>query len=241
MRGSISGLSLDTHSSGSGGLRGLALLYYATLEAVALQTKQIVRELNAKGNKTTGEVGVGGHNVRRLYVSGSQAKNALLMQLLADACYEESEDEDRRLEGVVVARSDAEGYDNDVKLSLGLADEVSLASGREEKGKVSGVSAVVLGAAMLGRMADELVVDEHEIKDQRKAEILWDIMVSNPMLDHHNEHPSTNHPSLIDGDDATRNSNSTIDPLCAISRRTSVEIEGEKGPGCKVRRLHGHD
>ena len=45
------------------------------MEAIALQTRHIVDEMNAKG-----------HTVRSIYMSGGQAKNAALMQLFADTC-----------------------------------------------------------------------------------------------------------------------------------------------------------
>lgn len=45
------------------------------MEAIALQTRHIVDEMNAKG-----------HAVRSIYMSGGQAKNAALMQLFADTC-----------------------------------------------------------------------------------------------------------------------------------------------------------
>ncbi|PWN32075.1 Pentulose kinase [Meira miltonrushii] len=69
MRGLISGLKLDQGSS------DLALKYYATLEAIALQTRHIIESMNAKG-----------HQIKRLYMSGGQVKNAVFMQLMADTC-----------------------------------------------------------------------------------------------------------------------------------------------------------
>jgi ribulose kinase len=45
------------------------------MEAIALQTRHIVDEMNAKG-----------HAIRAIYMSGGQAKNAALMQLFADTC-----------------------------------------------------------------------------------------------------------------------------------------------------------
>lgn len=138
------GLNLDSS------LNSLALLYHATLTAIALQTRHIVDELNAKG-----------HKIQRLYVSGSQALNGILMKLLADACYGDGKS---NLEGVVISASDAED-----------AGVVKKAEG-EKKAKRVGVSAVVLGAAMLGRMAHE--VTGKEPSDEKKAELLWNIMVS---------------------------------------------------------------
>lgn len=69
MRGMITGLKLD-HS-----LNDLALKYYATLEAIALQTRHIVEEMNVKG-----------HKIDSIYMSGGHAKNPVFMQLIADVC-----------------------------------------------------------------------------------------------------------------------------------------------------------
>ena len=69
MRGSFVGLALDRS------LADLALKFNVTLEAIALQTRHIVDTLNAKG-----------HSIQEICVSGGQAKNAPLMQLLADVC-----------------------------------------------------------------------------------------------------------------------------------------------------------
>lgn len=69
MRGSIVGLALDST------LNDLARKYYLTLEAIALQTRHIVDELNGKG-----------HTITSIYMSGGQAKNLMLMQLFADTC-----------------------------------------------------------------------------------------------------------------------------------------------------------
>lgn len=151
MRGAISGLNLDGIS-----LASLALLYHATLTSIALQTRSIVDELNTKG-----------HRIKRLYVSGSQAQNGVLMQLLADACHHG--EGEGALEGVVVSVSDAE--------DAGIAD-----FGGVKKEKRKGVSAVVLGAAMLGRMAHEMTQVNGEAGDEKKAEILWNIMVRRRFL-----------------------------------------------------------
>ncbi|KAG5650779.1 hypothetical protein H0H81_011077 [Sphagnurus paluster] len=69
MRGSFVGLELDS------GLSDLARKYNVTLEAIALQTRHIVDEMNARG-----------HQIRSIYMSGGQAKNRALMQLFADTC-----------------------------------------------------------------------------------------------------------------------------------------------------------
>ncbi|ORX38817.1 hypothetical protein BD324DRAFT_291502 [Kockovaella imperatae] len=66
MKGMITGLALsDTISD-------LARKFNVTMEAIALQTKHIVDEMNARG-----------HVIDSIYMSGSQAKNAPLMSLLA--------------------------------------------------------------------------------------------------------------------------------------------------------------
>ncbi|KAN0124378.1 Pentulose kinase [Russula decolorans] len=69
MRGSIVGLTLDSS------LHDLARKYAVALEAIALQTRHIVDKLNDAG-----------HSIHALYLSGSQAQNAALMRLLANAC-----------------------------------------------------------------------------------------------------------------------------------------------------------
>ncbi|GBE79116.1 Uncharacterized sugar kinase [Sparassis crispa] len=69
MRGSLMGLALDD------GLSDLARKFNLTLEAIALQTRHIVDEMNAKGHKITS-----------IYMSGGQAKNLMLMQLFANTC-----------------------------------------------------------------------------------------------------------------------------------------------------------
>lgn len=69
MRGMITGLTLDD------GLSDLALKFHVTLEAIALQTRQILDEMNTKG-----------HQINSIYMSGSQAKNQPLMTLLATVC-----------------------------------------------------------------------------------------------------------------------------------------------------------
>jgi len=69
MRGLISGLKLDQS------LTDLALKYFATLEAISLQTRHIIESMNEKG-----------HQIKSLYMSGGQVKNAVFMQLIADTC-----------------------------------------------------------------------------------------------------------------------------------------------------------
>jgi len=57
------------------GLHDLARKYNLTLEAIALQTRHIIDEMNSKG-----------HSITSIYMSGSQAKNLPMMQLFADTC-----------------------------------------------------------------------------------------------------------------------------------------------------------
>ena len=63
MRGMLIGMQLDKNIS------DLALRYYATGEAIALQTRQIIDEMNAKG-----------HEVKSIFMSGGLVKNGFLMQ-----------------------------------------------------------------------------------------------------------------------------------------------------------------
>ncbi|KAL0949196.1 hypothetical protein HGRIS_009274 [Hohenbuehelia grisea] len=69
MRGAITGLELNA------GLDDLARKYFAALESIALQTRHIIDALNTSG-----------HDVRAIYMSGGQARNASLMRLFANAC-----------------------------------------------------------------------------------------------------------------------------------------------------------
>lgn len=69
MRGMITGLGLD------GTLGDLARKFQLTLEAIALQTRHIVDQMNESG-----------HKVNSIYMSGGQVKNRALMQLIADVC-----------------------------------------------------------------------------------------------------------------------------------------------------------
>ncbi|KAF9268339.1 Pentulose kinase [Marasmius fiardii PR-910] len=69
MRGSFVGLALDD------GIQDLARKYYLTLEAIALQTRHIVDEMNVKG-----------HSITSIHMSGGQATNIPMMQLFAETC-----------------------------------------------------------------------------------------------------------------------------------------------------------
>ncbi|CAK7566340.1 MAG: hypothetical protein SEPTF4163_004280 [Sporothrix epigloea] len=70
MRGAIVGMSSTDNAAD-----GLALLYYAALEFIALQTRQIIDTMN-----------VAGHCLRSVFMSGSQCRNGLLVGLIATAC-----------------------------------------------------------------------------------------------------------------------------------------------------------
>ncbi|KAK4214439.1 FGGY family of carbohydrate kinase [Rhypophila decipiens] len=69
MRGAIIGMSSDKSKD------GMALLYYSTLEFIALQTRQIIEAMNSSG-----------HKIRSIFMSGSQCQNEILMDLIATAC-----------------------------------------------------------------------------------------------------------------------------------------------------------
>ena len=101
-------------------INDLARKYNVTMEAIALQTKHIVDEMNGKG-----------HEIRSMFISGGQSQNVALMQLLANTCNMP----------VVVPHSSS--------------------------------TAVVTGAAMLGRFAAEA----SEKGRDRSGKELWDIMV----------------------------------------------------------------
>ncbi|KAF4553717.1 Carbohydrate kinase-like protein [Elsinoe fawcettii] len=69
MRGSIIGLSSDKS------VDALALQYYATMEFIALQTRQIIERMNSSG-----------HVISSIFMSGSQCQNDILMYLIATVC-----------------------------------------------------------------------------------------------------------------------------------------------------------
>lgn len=56
-------------------IQDLARKYALTLEAIALQTRHIVEQMNSSG-----------HTIRSTYMSGSPAQNAFLVSLLDNAC-----------------------------------------------------------------------------------------------------------------------------------------------------------
>ncbi|KAF7116568.1 hypothetical protein CNMCM5793_005049 [Aspergillus hiratsukae] len=69
MKGSIIGMANDKT------VDGLAIHYYATLEFIALQTRQIVETMNKAG-----------HSITSIFMSGSQCQNDILVRLIATAC-----------------------------------------------------------------------------------------------------------------------------------------------------------
>ncbi|KAH7370571.1 hypothetical protein BKA65DRAFT_522255 [Rhexocercosporidium sp. MPI-PUGE-AT-0058] len=69
MTGSVIGLTNDRS------MDGLALYYYATMEFIAMQTRQIVETMNESG-----------HTLTSIFMSGSQCQNKILMELMATTC-----------------------------------------------------------------------------------------------------------------------------------------------------------
>lgn len=69
MTGSVIGLSNDRS------MDGLALYYYATMEFIAMQTRQIIDTMNKSG-----------HSITSIFMSGSQCQNKILMELMATTC-----------------------------------------------------------------------------------------------------------------------------------------------------------
>lgn len=69
MKGAVVGISADKT------IDSLAIWYYGTLEFIALQTKQIVEDMNKAG-----------HTLNSIFMSGSQCQNDILVELIATAC-----------------------------------------------------------------------------------------------------------------------------------------------------------
>ncbi|KAM3078149.1 hypothetical protein ACMFMF_004558 [Clarireedia jacksonii] len=69
MTGSVIGLTNDRS------IDGLAIYYYATMEFIAMQTRQIVETMNGAG-----------HSITSIFMSGSQCQNKILMELMATTC-----------------------------------------------------------------------------------------------------------------------------------------------------------
>lgn len=70
MTGAVIGLTNDTS------IDALALQYYGAMEFIALQTHQIIQTMNQAG-----------HQVRSIFMSGTQCQNKILMHLIASACH----------------------------------------------------------------------------------------------------------------------------------------------------------
>lgn len=69
MTGAVIGLTSDKS------LDALGIQYYAAMEFIALQTRQIIQTMNEAG-----------HSIQSIFMSGSQCQNEILMQLIATAC-----------------------------------------------------------------------------------------------------------------------------------------------------------
>lgn len=69
MTGSVIGLSSDKS------MDGLAVYYYATMEFISMQTRQIIETMNSSG-----------HAISSIFMSGSQCQNKILMELMATTC-----------------------------------------------------------------------------------------------------------------------------------------------------------
>lgn len=69
MKGCMIGLDSDKSTD------NMALWYYATMEFIAMQTRQIVEQMNNAG-----------HEISSIFMSGSQCQNPILMSLMATTC-----------------------------------------------------------------------------------------------------------------------------------------------------------
>ncbi|SPO03831.1 related to D-ribulokinase [Cephalotrichum gorgonifer] len=69
MSGALVGMSSDTTAD------NLALMYYATMEFIAMQTRQIMQAMN-----------LAGHGISSIFMSGGQCRNEILMGLMATVC-----------------------------------------------------------------------------------------------------------------------------------------------------------
>jgi ribulose kinase len=70
MAGSVIGLNSDKS------VNSLAVYYYATMEFIALQMRQIIETMNGAG-----------HSITSIFISGSQCQNKILMKLMAIICH----------------------------------------------------------------------------------------------------------------------------------------------------------
>ena len=69
MKGAMIGINSDKSTD------NMALWYYATMEFIAMQTRQIIESMNKTG-----------HEISSIFMSGSQCQNPILMDLLATTC-----------------------------------------------------------------------------------------------------------------------------------------------------------
>ncbi|RDA95956.1 hypothetical protein CP533_5892 [Ophiocordyceps camponoti-saundersi (nom. inval.)] len=69
MKGAMVGMDSDKSTD------NMALWYYATMEFIAMQTRQIIDQMNGSG-----------HAISSIFMSGSQCQNAVLMSLMATIC-----------------------------------------------------------------------------------------------------------------------------------------------------------
>ncbi|BFZ64359.1 hypothetical protein YB2330_005502 [Saitoella coloradoensis] len=79
MRGSIVGLNLSSDD-----VDALALMYYATIEAIGLQTREIIDTFERKQEGTGKPLDTPRFNIREIVMSGGQSKNKLLVQVMAN-------------------------------------------------------------------------------------------------------------------------------------------------------------
>jgi FGGY-family pentulose kinase len=69
MRGAMIGIDSDKSTD------NMAMWYYATMEFIAMQTRQIIEQMNKAG-----------HQISSIFMSGSQCQNPVLMDLMATVC-----------------------------------------------------------------------------------------------------------------------------------------------------------
>ncbi|TQS31670.1 hypothetical protein Golomagni_08043, partial [Golovinomyces magnicellulatus] len=69
MKGAMIGIDSDKSTD------NMALWYYATMEFISMQTRQIIEQMNKAG-----------HEISSIFMSGSQCQNPILMSLMATTC-----------------------------------------------------------------------------------------------------------------------------------------------------------
>merc|ERR1712169_29810 len=69
MRGAMIGIDSDKSTD------NMAMWYYATMEFIAMQTRQIIEQMNKAG-----------HQISSIFMSGSQCQNPILMDLISTIC-----------------------------------------------------------------------------------------------------------------------------------------------------------